>query len=373
MELSIQKTDVVDVLAKMQGLTGRRSNLAITENVLVDARDTEITLSATDLETGFEGVFPAEVNTAGRVAINARKFYEIVREFPNDRIHMAVEENNWIKIANEKVEFHIVGMDPDDFPEIPRPEKVAFFTVNGASLKRMIERSVQIGGPSDDKRAHIIGVLMEQIGQEEKSLLRFVSTDGNRLARVDSPLESLTGDAMTERLIVPKKALAEVNRFISADDTVSIGVKDNHVIFKLDSETLIIRQLEGDFPAYEEVFKHTADARSIHLNRQAFVMLLRRMSILSSETYKGVIFNFNRERLLITSTNPEIGESKEDIAITYPGDDIEVAFNPRYFIEALNAMSDEGAVLNIVDGSRPCSLHAENDITFVSVIMPMRL
>jgi DNA polymerase-3 subunit beta len=109
------------------------------------------------------------------------------------------------------------------------------------------------------------------------------------------------------------------------------------------------------------------------MDRQLFLMMLKRMSILSSEEYKGVIFHFNKKKLLINSTNPEIGESKEDMDIDYDGDNVEVMYNPKFFIDTLSVIDDDNIILNIVDEEKPCKIEGENDKTFLSVIMPMRI
>jgi DNA polymerase-3 subunit beta len=102
-------------------------------------------------------------------------------------------------------------------------------------------------------------------------------------------------------------------------------------------------------------------------------MMLKRMSILSSEDYKGVIINFEKNQLNITSTNPDIGESKEDMDVEYKGDAITVMFNPKYFIETLNVIEDDKVILNITDEEKPCLIEGEKDKTYLSVIMPMRI
>jgi DNA polymerase-3 subunit beta len=102
-------------------------------------------------------------------------------------------------------------------------------------------------------------------------------------------------------------------------------------------------------------------------------MMLKRMSILSSEDYKGVIFNFSKDKLQITSTNPDIGESKEDMAIGYRGEPITVMFNPKFFIETLNVIDDENVMINMVNEEKPCLIEGEKEKTYLSVIMPMRI
>ncbi len=129
MKFSIDKNDIRNILGKVQGLTNRKTSLAITETVLIQAQDGKIKISATDLETGFEGIYPAEVEVEGEIAINAKKLFEIVREFPQGQINIHEVENRWIEISNPSVEYHIVGMKPDEFPEITKVDDLSFFEI----------------------------------------------------------------------------------------------------------------------------------------------------------------------------------------------------------------------------------------------------
>ena len=372
MKATFKKGDLLTVLSKVQGLTGRRTNLAITTNILIKTDKKGMSISATDLETGFEGFYPADVEKEGIIAINARKFYEIVKDFPSEDVFLNEVENHWIEIGNRKVEYHIVGLNPEDFPEIPKIEAVEFFEIDSMSLAKMIERAVIVSGATDDKRAHIIGVYAERTEEKKNEYFRFVSTDGSRLSKVDTVFDKDAKLPPGESVMIPKKGLVEVGKFLDDEGSVKIGFKENHFIVQKDSETLIILLLEGDFPEYGDIIVKKG-GHAIPFDRQLFLMMLKRMSILSSEDYKGVIFNFEKNQLLVTSTNPDIGESKEDMEIEYSGDPITVMFNPKFFIETLNVIDDDNVILNIIDEEKPCLIEGEKDKTYLSVIMPMRI
>jgi len=372
MNIKVAKNDIAEVLSKVQGLTGRRSSLAITENVLIRTTGEGVALIATDLETGFEGSYPATVKKEGVIAITARKFFEIVREFPSAEIQITEVENRWIEIGNKSVQYHIVGMNPEDYPDSPQLEDVSFFEIDSAAFKKMIEKTVMVGGTIDDKRAHINGVFFELLATEDRKALRMVSTDGSRLATVDYDLPEDMDVALKDGMIIPKKGLHEVSKFLEAEGTVQIGFKDNHFVVKKDSETIIIRLLEGEFPQYKEIITKS-EGHSIIIDKDKFTKMLKRMSILTSENYKGAIFAFGENNLVITATNPDIGESKEEMAIEYNGNLIEVAFNPKYFIEILNVIDSANVVLFMASDEKPCFIEGENESNFLSVIMPMRI
>ena len=172
--------------------------------------------------------------------------------------------------------------------------------------------------------------------------------------------------------MIPKNGLAEVAKFLESEGPVTIGITDNKFIVKKEKDTLIIRLLEGDFPEYGDIVVKS-DGHDIVLDRQLFLMMLKRMSILSSDEYKGVIFHFTEDKLVINSTNPDIGESKEDMDLVYKGDAVEVMYNPRFFIDTLGVLDEDKVVLNIVDDQKPCKIEGENDDSYLSVIMPMRI
>lgn len=369
MKITVHKNVILDVLSKIQGITGRKSNLAITSCVLITAVADGVVFQVTDLETGFEGRYAAVVEKEGSVAISARKFFEIVRDFPSDDILINETDNHWIEIGSGSVEYHIVGMNPEDFPEIPALEDVPFFSLESLQLKRMIEKSLVVG-PTDDKRAHIIGVYFEQV--DGGSTVRMVSTDGSRLSKVDCTITSDVALGLDEGAIIPKKGLQEVNKFLDTEGSVSAGFKENHFVVKKDKEIIIIRLLEGEFPKYHGLVSMTG-GQDIAIEKHLFQMMLKRMSILGSENYKGVIFKFSDGKLVVSSTNPDIGESKEEMAVSYQGDSMEMAFNPRYFIDAISVLDDDNVTLHIIEEEKPCMISGEADQGYLCVIMPMRI
>jgi DNA polymerase-3 subunit beta len=372
MKFTIRKSDITDILSKVQGITGRKSNLAITANILIKTIDSGISFIATDLETGFEGNYPAHVETPGVITINARKFFEIVQNFPSDDIRIEEVERQWIRIGSEKVEYHIVGMSPDDFPDLPMLEDVDYIEIDAIRFKKMIEKTIMIPASPDEKRTHITGVFFQALEEDAQRIIRMVSTDGRRLSKA----EFISGDDLDfyplSGVIIPKKGLSEASKLLDSDGIITIGVKDNYFVVKKDHETIIIGLLEGEFPPYGEIVVKD-EANAIRIEKRNFNMTLKRMSILSTENYNGVIFNFEKNRLMITATNPDLGESKEDFNIEFDREPIEVAFNPKYFMDTLSVIEEDSILINIRDNESPCIIEGTVDKHFLSVIMPMKL
>ncbi|MBU0993718.1 MAG: DNA polymerase III subunit beta [Proteobacteria bacterium] len=373
MKFTINKSDIKDVLAKVQGITGRKSSLAITANVLIKSTEKGISIAATDLETGFEGFYPAQIEEEGTIAINARKLFEIVNNFSSEKISFSENENRWIKISNKNVEFQIVGMDYDDFPLIPHIQDVDFIEIESGWIKDMIEKMIIISPDSEEKRAHILGVGFYVIDENDNKLIRMVSTDSKRLSKVDQTVNDKSNISFAAGIIIPKKGLGEVYKFLELEGLIKIGIKENHFILKKDNETIIISLLEGEFPDCSEIFTIEEDYHSIDMDKDLFLKMIKRMSIFYSDNYKNVVFYFDRDKLLIVSSNPDLGESKEDILINYYGKSFKSAFNPKYFIETLNVIDEENIVLNVLDEENPCFIKGKNDTRYLSVIMPMKM
>lgn len=369
MKFSIERKLISETLSMVQGLTNRKTTLAITSDVLIKAEGSYITITANDLETVFQGRYEAEVESDGIISINAKKFYEIVREYPDAVVPVNEVENRWIEIGSGNIQYHIVSSDYENFPEYPVIEDIPFVEIESGMLKKMAEISASISFSQEEKRPYVLGSLLEKTEADDKFVLRMVSTDSKRLYTFDTPCsENLQIDE--HGIIIPKKGLSELGKFLSNVGKVSIGIKNNHFIVTKDNESIMIKLLEGDYPDYRRVL-NIGGFIAIDMNRAMFLMMMKRVSILVSDDYKSVILSFTDNKLTATVTNPEIGESKEEIGIGYVGDSVESAFNPKYFIDALNSFKGDSVVLNIKDKRNPCIIRSNDDMNFVCAIMAM--
>ena len=372
MKFTIHKSDIVDVLGKVQGLTGRRSSLAVTECVLIQADENGIHITATDLETGFEGRYPAVVESPGTIAISARKFYEIIREFPSPDVLVDESENRWINIGNQKVQYHLMAMNPKDFPDTPTIEALDFFEVEAGALKKMIDKSIIISGIGEDKKAHINGVWFERLAEHEPPIIRMVSTDGSRLSKYDLVISGEGDPPAGDSVLVPKKGLHEISKFLNVGGKILVAVQGSYFVIKSEKETFYVRLLEGQFPQYDQIIFRD-NGHAIEMEKEPFLSMLKRMSILCTDSYRAAMFRFDTGEFVINATNPDIGESKEDMAIDYQGQRFEAAFNPKFFIEAVNNIDEKNIIIDILSEDKPCLISGVEDKSYLNAIMPMRV
>ena len=369
MKFSADRKKLSGALAQIQGITNRKTNLSITSDVLIRAEGSEITITANDLETVFCGTYEADVESDGMISINSRKIFEIIKEYPDTQFPINEIENRWVEIGEGNIQYHIVSSDCENFPETPIIEDISFIEVDSVQLKKMVDVASVIGFSQDEKRIYVLGTLLEKIDEENGNMLRMVSTDSKRLNSIDIPYKGQF-NVPEETIIIPKKGLSELSKFIDSQETIQIGVKDNHFIAKKENEMVMIKLLSGDYPDYRRVL-NTESFTPIEIDRNMFFLMMKRMSILMSEDYKSVVFNFTDNELVVTITNPEIGESKEEFLIAYSGNSFESAFNPKFFIDAINVIKNDTITLHVKDSRSPCVIQGSDDTQLVCAIMAM--
>jgi DNA polymerase III subunit beta len=372
MKFSFDRKQILNVLSKVQGITGRTTSLTITADILIKAVGSQISITANDLETVFLGTYEAEVEKEGVLSINSQKFFEIIREYPENNILVNEIENRWVEIGKGDSIFHIVSSGYENFPETPIIEDINFIELNSKDLKRMVDISTVVNYQKEEKRIYVIGALFEKSSINSQEKARMVSTDSRRLHCCDVDFQ---GDLQLpeESVIIPKKGLSELSKFIDLNkDKIKIGIKDNYFIAKNSNESMMIKLLEGEYPDYRGLL-NDKDMTPIEMDKTMFFTLMKRISILTSDDFNSVILNFKNNELIVTITNPEIGESKEEMMISYSGEEIKSAFNPKYFMDALSAFEDNIVIVNIKDNKSPCIMRGINDTQLVCVIMAMHI
>lgn len=375
MKCRLIKNEIQEVFSKIQGICSRKTNLAITSTVKLTAFENSICIEASDLETDFSGTYPAEVEKEGSICLNAKKLYEIVKNFPNETILIHEVENRWVEIGEDTILYHIVGMNPEDFPEVGKDMEGSFIPVESGLLKKMFEKGISIQTTADEKRTYAQGVLLESFTDEEDiSFLRSVSTDAKRMVKCDISSEKpFAFPGETHSVLIPKKGLSELLKFLDTPVPVQIGIFQNRFVLKKENENFSITLLEGKFPDYRELISYHPE-NLIAFTRQDLLMSLRRMSILSDgDLLRSILFAFDENKLTLTASNPDLGESREDLFIAYEKAPFEVAFNPKFFIDALSLLEDEDVHIFIKDNQTPCVVKSGQNDDVLSVLMPIRV
>jgi len=371
MEITIQRDDLLVGLQKCQSVAERRSSMPVLSNVLLEAKDNQLHLTATNLEVSFTGSHVANVVKEGAVTIQARKFYEIVKELPFPEIQVIGKENQWVNISSGSTEYNLVGLAADEFPQVIKYDEVTWVDMEAPLLKEMIDKTI-FAVSTEETRYNLSGIYFEKVEDEDPVGLKLVATDGHRLSLIHKPLPEVAKFNFDKGVIIPRKGMQELSRLLEESDRVQVAFQENTALFRKDDSTLIMRIIDGDFPDYNTVIPKECK-RELQVDRSRFMEMLRRMSIISTDRYRGIRCKIGMDHMEIISNNPEIGDAREEIPVTYQGEEMSIAFNPRYFMEAVAVMQSKVISAKMSDESSACIISGEEDEGFFSVVMPMRL
>lgn len=372
MNFSIEKEVFLKSIARVQGIVEKRNTIPILSNVLIEAEQNHIFITATDLEVGMRASYPATINQTGKITVSAKKLFEIVKELPEKEVSFKSRDNSWIEISCGKSLFNIVGLSSEEFPHFPTADENKMIPISGSLLNEMIEKTF-FSISTDDTKYNLNGIYFKKIEEEGKNMLRLVATDGHRLAMVQRNIEKLQIDELDQGIILPRKGIHELKKIAEdSDEDLRLGFMDNSAVISKGNTVVIMRLVNGDFPDYNRVIPKNNEDIAV-IERDSFLHVLRRMAILSSEKSKGVKVELKTGKLEISSSNPDIGDAREEMEVNYNGPEMSIGFNARYMIDILQALESENVKLAVKDNMSPGLITPEGDDGFLSVIMPMRL
>jgi DNA polymerase III subunit beta len=368
MEIKAKRDDLLATLYWTQSIVERRNTMPILANVLLEASKNSVRVTATDLEVGVRGEFDGDVAKEGTVTVNAKKIYEIIREVPNEQVQLKRLENDWVEIRSGKSVFKIVGMDSKEFPQFPKFDSKSLSSMPASTIHEMIERTI-FSVSTDETRYSLNGVFIEEA---EGGKIRMVATDGHRLAFEERTVGSLE---LPKGVILPRKGLAELKKLLESgtEGVVSLGFKENMGLVIKEKIELFMRLIDGDFPDYTKVIPK-GNPNIAKLEHDEFLQALRRVSILSSERYKGIRMEFSDDKVFISANNPDLGEAVEEIEAEYKGKALSIGFNARYLLDVLGILGGDGEIsIELKDELSPSVIRKGGVDSYLYVLMPMRL
>lgn len=368
MEFSIQRSELLAGLYLTQGIVERRTTIPILGNVLIQTGGDGIIVAATDQEIAVRRQCTAAVKKKGTITAGARKLYEMVREIPEGEVRIRQQDNHWIEVAAARSRFRMVGLDPREFPAMPEPPAdAASMRVSGETLTQMIEYTL-FAVSADETRINLNGIHVEAAADGR---LRFVATDGHRLAMISRSVDHLD---LPSAITIPRKAVMELRKVLeSGEDLVEITVQGGVAHAARGRVQMSMRLVEGEFPDYNQVVPAKSE-RHATIDAAALHAALRRVSIVSSERTRGVRLQLDGQKLELTTINPDVGEAAEELEVEYDGTPVGVGFNARYLIDVLAVLpADKRVELGLNDEVSPGVLRTAGDADYCYIVMPMRL
>jgi len=371
MEIKIEKDTLYKSIGRVQSIIEKRSNMPILSMVLLTAMDSNILITATDLEISYQQKITANVIESGNITISGRKLFEILKESKNKEISIKEKENNWVFITDGNARYNLACLPAEEFPVFVEPEDVVLFEVNGSVLREMINKTIY-SVTLEEAGFKLSGVFTEKVAHEGRTFLRMVSTDGHRLSMIDKAIKGIEEVVIDGGLMIPKKGMSELSKLAPEEGLVQIGFKQNNCVAKTEDAMIVIRLLESKFPDYQAVIPQKAKHK-LKIKRDLVLDGMKKMIILSNESYRGVKIILENNNMELVSINPDLGEAHENLVVEYSEERLELGFNARYFIDVLQSMESEYIEFGFIDNSSPCLLTGKDDKGFLGLIMPMRL
>ncbi len=373
MKFSIQRDSFLEGIQKTLSIVEKKTTMPILNNVLIKAEKNKITIVATDREIGLVADYDAEILNKGDVTVSARKLYEMIREIEGDTVQFEANENHRVTVTSQKIIYKISGLPADDFPSVVDDRsELNFYKIKGQLIERLI-RKTSFAMSADEMRKNLNGVFFETIDDGGKNKLRMIATDGHRLAMANVDTEGTPFLRLEKGIIIPRKGLGEIRRLIeNAPEEIFVGVRQGMCVIKTDSTMLRVSLVDADYPDYKRVIP-TEKGVLVQFDKDAILHALRRMSVISSERYSGVIIKLEDGRMVLESANPDVGEAKDEIEVDYHDKEFSVGYNVKYLIDAIEVIDEKKVIFEIGAGMKPGVIKpAEND-DYLCIVMPLKL
>ncbi len=343
--------------------SSKATTLPILSNLLLETQKNKIKIVATDMEVGVLTSSAAIVKEEGSVTVPARKFYDIIRELPDGELDIQVSKNHTVQIKSGRSVFKVMGMDKEDYPQLPEPSLENAIEIEQSVLKEAIQLT-SFAVSRDETRYVLNGILLSVKGD----VFKCVATDGRRLAYFETKLAAK--QKKEAEIIIPNKAAQELSKLLTWEGSAQIAVFQNKAVFCVGGTFLSASLIEGKFPNYEQVVPK-GKTTTAQVNRNEFLQCLRRAALLTSTEAPSVKLDFLKGRVMITARTPNLGEAKEELESQMEGKEMTIGFNPDYLLDALKNLETENVTVSLSDSDKPGVIGGKEG--YLYVIMPMQI
>ena len=365
MKLRCERDALADALATAGRAVSRATALQALAGLRLEVTaDDELRVAGCDLDLTIETTVGVSGTRAGVVVAPARLLVDIVRSLEPGAVSLEVAEEE-LRISSGRAEFSVRTFNADDFPRLPGRDGQAV-SVPAAEFSDAL-RQVVPAAATDDNRPMLTGVLLTS---ESGSGLRMVATDSYRLAKRELPGTTMLSEG--QKVLVPARALSELQRILSSADTLTVRLGTTDAGFDVGPVVLTTRLIEGEFPNYNQLIPQSSPNRLV-VSREPLVEAVRRMRLLIRESTTPVRLNLRPEGIELSVATQDLGQAKEDIDAKYEGAEMTIAFNPAYLLEAVDAAGGEEVVVEMIDALKPAVIRPSDGQDYIHLLMPVRV
>lgn len=371
MKTLINKSDLQRALNTCLNVVEKKATMQVLTNILLSANANKLCLSATDLEITAVINVAAKTINQGSIAVNAKILNDIVRELPEGELSLELTSGQRLEIKSGRSTLKINGVSADEYPSLPGIGINTSNSVSATQLLDMISKTIY-STSNDETCFNLTGVYFCSINEGSSQMLRMVATDGHRLSIITRPVNGLN---INKGVIVPKKGLSEIRRFLGElqDAEVGIGLKDGFLIIDTQEAKFSMRLIDGEFPDYRQVVPKGSEAKA-EVMSATLAQALKRVALLVTDKMKCVRINFSKNEIRISSSSPELGEAYESIEATYSGSSIDIGFNAQYLMDVAASVGENQQLVFELNGALgPAKVYSSADPGYYGIVMPMRL
>ena len=363
MKFKIVRSKFLEGLKSVQNIVAAKGSLPILQNVLMEADENRLVMTTTDLDISIRSSVECEIVESGATTLPVKLLFNSISKAAEGEIVVEVDDKERATITAGSAKFKLAGLPEADFPRLPKDEEAYAYEIPQATLREMF-RKVSYAASQDDTRRTLKGVLMSF----NDSKLTMVATDGRRLALVENEIEFPKD--VEKDIVLPSKAVQELQRSLNGEEIASVMIQKTQVSFKLGNITIYSKLMDDVYPNYRQVIpKETVE--KITIDRQLLLDALDRASVMTMDEAHSTKLIFSEGKLTVTSAASDIGEAKDEVAIKYAGEPIEIIFNPSYVMDPLKAIDDDEITINLNNGHSPAVIKCS--IPFLYVLMPLRI
>jgi len=375
LSINVSKEDFLPALNSLQSITGKKGTMAILANVLIHTQENFIELIATDLEVGIKKNVAAEILSPGSLTLPAKILYEIVRESGSENIKIEEKDKNWARIKAGSSMYNLAGTSSEDYPKFPEYNEDSLVSLPCEIIKELIDKTIFSAAQERESNYTLTGILIEKEKKEEgKSVLRMVSSDGHRLSIMEKDLDKESDNIIIEKnTLIPRKGVSEIKKVCEGQKIFSMGADKKQLIVKTKNTLMIVRLMNGEFPDYTSIVNVIEKNNVIEIDRSNFLESLKRTNLFTEDTFNAIQLSVDDNKLILSSQNMDFGNAKDEMAINYSGEPLDLGFNCRYFIDTLQVMRSGTIKAYVNSDQSPCLIEGEDDQGFVSIIMPMKI
>ncbi len=366
MNIQINRETLLKPLTSVTSIVEKRHTLPILSNLLLEAKQNKIHLTATDLEMQISLSVDSAANGDFATTISAKKLLDICRSLPDSSdINMATSDSR-VTVKAGKSRFNLQTLPAADYPVMTKTQTQGTLVAIGQRQLKDLLKQVEFAMAQQDIRYYLNGLLFEVSANR----LNIVGTDGHRLSFTSTELKQ---NYEKQEVILPRKTVIELIKLLDdSEEDAQIEIASNQVNFSFGNIKLISKVIDGKFPDYNRVIP-TGHQNSFTADRLTVLLAMQRASILSNEKYRGIRMVLSNNNLKLISTNSDQEEAEEELEINYPGDSLDIGFNVTYLIDVLNNTNNEEVTFSFADANSSCLITLPNNPDYKYVVMPMRI